>query len=169
MALFGGARDISLFRHLNRELMADVITQQCSFYKFKLEETKVNLYGEAAGEKYFDGPFLFNCLLLRQPEAYAEGDSGIGYAQNIRFSFLRDDLVDASVVMEPGDIIMYYESYFEVDSVKDNQLFVGKDPRYPYSQNPLNPGLDNFGSNISIICTSHYTPADKVQITRERL
>jgi hypothetical protein len=71
--------------------------------------------------------------------------------------------------MEPGDIIMYYEAYFEVDSVKDNQLFVGKDPRYPYNQNPFNPGLEDFGSNISIICTTHYTPADKVQITKERL
>ena len=63
MALFGGARDISLFRHVNRELMADVITQQCSFYKFKLEETKVNIYGEAAEEKFYNGPFLFNVLI----------------------------------------------------------------------------------------------------------
>ena len=28
MALFGGARDISLFRKLNRELLGDIITQQ---------------------------------------------------------------------------------------------------------------------------------------------
>ena len=48
MALYGTQRDISLFRHLNRELMGDIITQQCAFYKFKIEETKVNLYGEAA-------------------------------------------------------------------------------------------------------------------------
>ena len=40
MALFGAERDISLFRHINRELMGDIITQQCSFYKFKIEETK---------------------------------------------------------------------------------------------------------------------------------
>jgi hypothetical protein len=53
--------------------------------------------------------------------------------------------------------------------VNDNQLFVGKDPAYPYSENPLNPGLDNFGTNLSVICTAHYVPADKVQITRERI
>ena len=63
MALFGSARDISLFRHINRELMADIITQQCSFYKYKLEETKVNIYGEAAEEKYYMGPVLLNCLI----------------------------------------------------------------------------------------------------------
>ena len=38
MALYGTQRDISLFRHLNRELMGDIITQQCAFYKFKIEE-----------------------------------------------------------------------------------------------------------------------------------
>jgi hypothetical protein len=64
---------------------------------------------------------------------------------------------------------MWENSYWEIDNTNDNQLFVGKDPAYPNNQNPLNPGLENYGSNISIICTAHYVPADKVQITRERL
>ena len=45
MALFGRARDINLFTTINRELLGDVITQQCSFYKLRLEETTFNLYG----------------------------------------------------------------------------------------------------------------------------
>ena len=59
MALFGGARDISLFRGLNRELIGDIITQQCIYYKFKLNETKVNMYGEAAGAKFYNEPVIF--------------------------------------------------------------------------------------------------------------
>ena len=38
MALYGGQRDISLFRHVNRELIGDVISQQCAYYKYKIEE-----------------------------------------------------------------------------------------------------------------------------------
>jgi len=53
MALFGTQRDISLFRHLNRELLWDIITQQCVFYQLKGDETKVNIYGEASGAKYY--------------------------------------------------------------------------------------------------------------------
>jgi len=64
-ALFAGSRDVSLIRNLNREIMGDIITQQAAFYRYKTEETKVNMYGEAAGEKFFDGPFLFNCLISR--------------------------------------------------------------------------------------------------------
>ena len=168
--MFGRQRDVSLVRKLNRELMGNIITQQAAIYKFKLEETTVNLYGEAAGEKYFDGPFLFNVLLLRQPQNYPEGEIGIGYSQNIRFAFLRDDLKDANVVPEVGDVILYQNGYYIVDSTISNQYFVGKNPDYPNNNsdgtlNPLNPGLEEFGNNLSIICETHYIPADKLSLS----
>lgn len=181
MALFGAQRDISLFRHLNRELMGDIITQQCSFYKFKIEETKVNLYGEAAEEKYYMGPVLLNCLVDRKEQDYPETDLGTDFSWGATFKFLRDDLLDknkdfnvdtaiygADLVPEVGDIILYQEGYYEVDKIISNQYFAGKNPDYPNEANPLNPGLENFGSSISIICETHYVPADKVGITQER-
>mgnify|MGYP007090483056 CR=1 FL=1 len=58
-ALFGSARDISLFRHLNRELLWDIITQQCVYYQLKTNETKVNIYGESSGEKILRGTCSF--------------------------------------------------------------------------------------------------------------
>ena len=61
--MFTRQRDVSLVNSLNRELLGNIITQQAALYQFKLEETKVNIYGEAAGEKYYDGPFLFDCLI----------------------------------------------------------------------------------------------------------
>lgn len=181
MALFGAERDISLFRHINRELMGDIITQQCSFYKFKIEETKINLYGEAAEEKYYMGPVLLNCLVERRDQEYPETDLGTDFDWGATFKFLRDDLLDknkdfnidtdlygADLVPEVGDIIMYNEGYYEVDNIISNQYFAGKNPDYPNEVNPLNPGLENFGSSISVICEAHYVPADKVGITQER-
>jgi hypothetical protein len=169
MARYGSERDISLFRHLNRELMGDIITQQCAIYKYKLDETKVNIYGEAAGEKYYMGPVLFNCLVERRDQEYPETDLGTDFNWGANFKFLRDDLVDSDVVPEVGDIILYEEGYYEVDSIITNQYYMGKNPDYPNSPNPLNPDLDKFGYNVSIICQTHYVPADKVGITRERL
>mgnify|MGYP001553614331 CR=1 FL=1 len=180
-ALFGGSRDISLFRHINRELMGDIITQQCSFYKFKIEETKVNLYGEAAEEKYYMGPVLLNCLVERRDQEYPGTDLGTDFDWGATFKFLRDDLLDknkdfnidtdiygADLVPEVGDIILYQEGYYEIDNIISNQYFIGKNPDYPNSPNPLNPGLEQFGSSISIICETHYVPADKVGIERAR-
>ena len=60
--MFGRSRDVNLIIKFNRELMGDIVNQQSSFYKYKLEQTKVNMYGEASGEKFYDGPFIFNCF-----------------------------------------------------------------------------------------------------------
>ena len=163
--MFGGSRDVSLIRKLNRELLGNIITQQAAFYKYKLQETKVNLYGEAAGVKYYDGPFLFNCLINRADQTYPVSELGVNYQVGITFSFFRDDLVDANVVPEVGDIILYQDAYYGVQSTIINQYFVGKNPDYPNNTNPLNPGLEEFGSNISIICDTYYIPADKVAIS----
>jgi len=169
MALFGSARDVSLFRHINRELLWDIITQQCVFYALKTAETKVNIYGEASGAKYYYDPVLLNVLIERGDASQPISDFGVSYDRPMTFRFLRDDLVDADVLPETGDIIMWYESYWEINNVNNNQLIAGKDPLYPYGENPLNPGLENFGSDWSIICTAHYVPADKVGITKERI
>ena len=168
MALFGSIRDISLFRHINRELLSDIITQQCVYYKLNLEETKVNMYGEASGGRFYGAPVILNALISRDDQTQPVSELGVDFAWNIEFRFFRDDLVDAQVVPEVGDIVMYYERYYEVHTTNANQYFVGKNPDYPYNENPLNPGLENFGTSVSIICQTIYVPADKVGLSKER-
>ena len=170
MAIFTGIRDWSLMRHVNRELLGNVITQQAAFYQYKLEETKVNIYGEAAAEKFYNGPFLFNCLIDRSDEEYAENEEGIQFNQPINFYFLRDDLKDANIVPEVGDIVLYQEEYYGVDSTVAYQYWGGKNPDYPNNDsdgtpNPLNPNLQLFGNNVSILVSTYYIPADKVAIS----
>tara|TARA_Y100000592_G_scaffold48007_1_gene76133 strand:+ start:1316 stop:1915 length:600 start_codon:yes stop_codon:yes gene_type:complete len=197
MALFGTQRDVSLFRHMSRELMADIITEQCGYYKYKLEETKINLYGEAAEEKFYMGPVLLNCLVERTDNVYPETDLGTDYDKAVQFSFLRDDLLGAGeefnkfdnkgnsytglpgtgygadLVPQVGDIITYNGGYYEVHEVISNQYFAGKNPDYPNNPNVINlangPGdLSEYGSNISIICKTHYVQADKLGLTQAR-
>ena len=168
--MFTGQRDVSLVRKFNRELMGNIITQQAAFYQFKMEETKVNIYGEAAGEKYYNGPFLFNCLINRENQNYNMGDDGVEYLQGIEFYFFRDDLVDKNIVPLVGDIILYQEAYYGVQGTVANQYWGGKNPAYPNNDsdgtaNPLNPGLNEFGNNLSILCSTYYIPADKVAIS----
>tara|TARA_Y100000996_G_C22551323_1_gene653784 strand:- start:1010 stop:1525 length:516 start_codon:yes stop_codon:yes gene_type:complete len=165
MAMFTTQRDMSLVRKLNRELMGNIITQQCSVYQFKLEETKVNLYGEADQEKYYDGPFIFNVLINRTNEQYAENIEGVQFGQPIEFYFFRDDIKDADILIRVGDIILYQESYYGVQSTVANQYWGGKNPSYPNNINPLNPGLENYGNNLSVLVSTYYIPADKVAIS----
>ena len=169
-AMFARQRDVSLVRHLNREVMGNIITQQAAFYQFKLEETKVNLYGEAAAEKFYNGPFLFNCLINRGAQEYPENTEGIQFEQSIDFYFLRDDLVDANVVPDVGDIILYQEGYYGVQGTIANQYWSGKNPDYPNNDsdgvdNPLNPNLQLFGTNLSVLVSTYYILADKPGIS----
>jgi hypothetical protein len=77
-----------------------------------------------------------------------------------------DDLKDGNVFLEVGDIILYQEKYYGVDSTVSNQYFAGKDPSYPNNENPLNPGLEEFGNNLSVLVYCYYTPSDKVNISQ---
>ena len=53
----------------------EVIKQEMD--KYKLEETKVNLYGEAAGAKYYYPPVLLACLISHQPQEYPDDEFGV--------------------------------------------------------------------------------------------
>ena len=173
MALYGGARDISLFRHINRELMHDIISQQVVYRKYDLVETKVNIYGEAATGRAFKEPILLYALIERGDETSPISDEVGSISQNLTFRFLRDDLKDIELVCEQGDIIQWKDLYYEVDNTVVNQYFVGKNPDYPNTDssgnNPLETGLEDFGTSLSIICSTHYVPADRVGIDKQRL
>ena len=195
MALFGQARDISMFRYVNRELMGNIISQQAAFYKLRLNQTNFNMYGEAAEQKYYDGPILLYTLIDLPDQEWSTDDLGVNWNWKPTFKFLRDDLLNkledynedtiygANLVPQPGDIILYETAYYEVTSTNAAQYFVGKDPDYPNTPQPSNPpgatyplpsplwnpGLDEFGYNVSIICQTAYIPADKVGITFERM
>ena len=190
MALFGEARDISFFRHVNRELMGNIISQECSFFKLRLDQTNFNMYGEAAESKYYTGPILLYALIENPNQTQPTDDMGVTLDWQPTFKFLRDDLIGklqgdnnypdtfnedtiygANLVPQIGDIIYYQTAYFEVHATNAAQFFVGKDPEYPNNPQPpgFNPGLEYFGWNTSITCETHYVPADKVGISLERM
>ena len=173
MALFGGSRDVSLFRKLNRELIGNIMSQEIVFYKCDVIETKTNMYGEASSGRVFGQPILLNSVIEVGDQTAPIQDDLVGFNWPVTFKFLRDDLVDANLVPEIGDYIMWQNAYWEIDNENMVQFFTGKDPDYPYyddnGNNPLNPGLQNFGYNVSVICIAHYVPADRVGIDKQRL
>jgi hypothetical protein len=173
MALFGQARDISMFRYINRELMQNIISQQVVFYKYKVAETKVNMYGESSEGRNFVDPVILFALIETSNFNYPVSDLGVDFNWSVTYKFLRDDLVDNNVYPEIGDIIMFQNGYWEIDNVNTTQFFVGKDPEYPYldaaGNNPYETDLGQFGYNVSVICTSHYVPSDRLNIELSRL
>lgn len=160
--LFGSNRDFDLLVNINRELLKDIVEQEILYHKLSLEDTEANLYGEALQKSYWNAVKL-NCLITRGDQVVDIQEFGPDLGREASFAFLRPDLEDVSVVPEVGDIIQWHRDFYEVDTVRENQLFVGRDKSY----NLTNYGK-NFGSSISIIVDCHLTRADRVGIAEVR-
>ena len=157
--LFGSSRDFNLMTKLSRELIKDVVEQEVLYHKISLEDTDVNLYGEAMQKSYFNAVKL-NCLITRGDQVVDIQEFGPDLGREASFAFIRQDLVDASVVAEVGDVLQWHNDFYEVDTVRENQLFVGRDSGYN-----LASYANNFGSSVSIIVDCHLTRADRVGIS----
>lgn len=163
MGMFGSTRDIATFKIFTRELVEDIVSQEIGYYKVKLGDTQANVYGEAIN-RYYIGPVLIPCLIVRGDFTRDLEDFAFDTKRDVEFRFFKDHLIEANVVPEVGDKIMYNESYYEVSNVNENQQILGKDPDYTYSD-----GAAGFGQSYSIILFGHYASPDKLGITKERL
>ena len=161
--MFGSTRDVATFKIFTKEIVEDIVSQQVGYYKIKLSDTPINVYGEAL-TKYYIGPVLIPTLIVRGEFTRQGTDYGPDTMRSIDFRFFKDHLIEADVVPEVGDVIMYNEAYYEVNNMNENQLILGKDPDYAYST-----PVDNFGQSYSIILTCHYSSPDKLGIAKERL
>src|SRR6056300_1212497 len=157
--LFGSNRDFNLLTKINRELLSDIIEQEILYSKYSLTETTANLYGEAL-EKIFQTPVKLNCLITRGDQVVTVDEMGPDLNREASFAFLRSDLESSIIIPEVGDILNWQENFYEVDTVRENQLFVGRDNNYN-----LTDYGNKFGKSVSIIVDCHLTRADRVGIT----
>ena len=152
-------RDVNLITRVSRELVGDIqnskdglINQTVVIYKPSLQESAINMYGESAGgnKAYKDGVQMA-ALIEADDFDFNEDVFGIDSNQSATFSFLRQSFIDASMVLEAGDLIDWNYAYFEVGSINENQLIGGM-----------------FDQNFSIIASAFLIRKSSVQIERVR-
>jgi hypothetical protein len=160
MALFGGQRDVSLVRSLNKELLHRFIDTEVLVYKLNLNATTSNIY-EESDAKVYNQPILVYSLATVDDTVWTTEEYGSDVTQNASFAFLRDDLVTLDAHVEIGDIIEYRSRFFEIDAIEENQNWVGKNPDNWF-------GGDTFGYSVSIICQAHMTRQSIVNIVQNR-
>ena len=158
MSLFGGSRDISLFNSVSKELINDIIQTEVGYYKFVLERTTSNVYGESTGKVFYE-PVRIACLMKKEDQAWSADDFGSDVDQNIDFRFLKKELKDINLVPEVGDILLFKNNFYEIDTRVENQLILGKDPDYAIST-----GATDFGNSHSIILTGHLSTVEKLNL-----
>ena len=158
MALFGKSRDISLFNSVNGELINDIIQTEVAYYKFALEQTTSNVYGESMGKNYYE-PMKIACLINKDDQTWSSDDFGSDMNQIITFSFLKNELKEINLFVDVGDILLYRNNFFEIDNKNENQLILGKDSDYSMSTETT-----DHGSSFSIIVTAHQSRVEKLNL-----
>ena len=152
-------KDINLITRVTKELVGDkqnnkdgLINQEVVIYKPSLQESATNMYGEAdAGNRIYKNGVQMNCIINADDFDYNEDEFGASNNQNATFSFLRQSFIDASMVLELGDLINWNFGYFEVGSINENQLIGGM-----------------FDQNYSVVATAFLVRKSSLQIERVR-
>lgn len=161
MALYGSARDASLIRSVNKELINKQVDTEIGYFKLKLDSSRTNIYNEADTKVYY-APQRISCLVALDDKTRISDDFGIDLTRTAQFAFLRDTLVERNLVAEVGDIIQYDKDYFEIDNIRDGQYWSGRNPSKDIG---YTEGLrGEFGYSVSVICEAHITRRSSLNI-----
>lgn len=149
-AYYGGARDISLFRSINKELFGKIVQTELDIFKKSIYETETNLYGESLNKVYFPGVRLA-CKIILEEQMSQYDENNMDIAQNAQFKFIRDELKEKDIYLEIGDIIHWNDAYWEIDGLSQSKYFMGRNPE-------TNKTIGNYwGWNIGVNVTTHQT------------
>ena len=131
---FFNDRDVERFQEFNKELIGNPYTDQDGIvnsivyvYKVSEQDTKVNMYGEAASGKFYKPGVKLAALVAQDPAETFNSEYGHDKKTNATFNFLRKSLTEISFVLEPGDIIDWFDNYWEIQSLNDSQMVGGRD------------------------------------------
>ena len=126
-------KDIDTFNKFNKELVGDLYTgkdgiiyQPVVIYKVSAYDTEINMYGESAGGKVFKSGVQVACLITADEQTTTTDEFGPDLQQTGIFSFVRQSLVDISLVLEHGDIVDWNSGYWEISSINESQLVGGQ-------------------------------------------
>ena len=155
---FLSTRDNDFFHKVNKELLGDslrgkdgIIDQEVTIYQLDVTETPTDMYGESASGKSWRPGVNLNCLIDAEDFDFNTDEFGADRQQNATFSFLRDSVLEAKIVISIGDVINWNYAYFTISSLNENQL-IG--------------GMQN--QNFSVIATGYLTRLSSLGIENVR-
>jgi len=150
MPRFALQRDINFFKSISRELVDVVIENTVVLYKLIIEDSKTNLYGESLSKTYYQGVET-TAIPNRDQTQFNYEDFGPDGDQDVVFRFNRFTLEEKEIYPEVGDIVYHNDAYFEIDTVREDQLIGGRPEE-----------------KFSIVCQTFMTRRSTIQ-TEERV
>ena len=150
--------DRDFMDRVNNELVGDltsnqdgIINQTIVIYQHSIQETKTNMYGEAAADKLYKPGVQIAALITADDFDFNTDEFGPDLRQNATFAILRQSLIDADVRPELGDVIDWNLGHWEVSNMNENQLVGG-----------------DYNNNWSVVLSAFLIRRSNLQIERVR-
>jgi hypothetical protein len=150
---FFSARDLKVINSFNGELLGDIIQTTVIIFKVAVNETKVNVYGEAdpnTGITFHPG-IKVSSLIDRAEISTEYNNFGPSRKQDVIFKFRENVLKEVNLFPQVGDIILFNERYHEIDNVVQEQFLGGIEQK-----------------SHSIICNTHYSKLSKINLVNRQ-
>lgn len=143
---FNSPRDYNLMIRLNQEILNKVIDVNVIIFKLNAQESVTNVYGESTSKARYT-PIQIPCLIDRSESAVLSDNGTVDVEQEVRFAFLRYELISRDIYPEIGDIVYYDRQFYEINNVPENQLYASQE-HY----------------NHQVMCIAHLTKKSALQI-----
>ena len=99
------------------------------------------------------------CLIERDDQAWSSDDFGSDINQSIKFNFLKKELKEINLIHEIGDLLLFRNNFYEVDSKTETQLILGRDPDFAISTETT-----DHGDSFSILLNTHISRVEKLNL-----
>lgn len=181
MPKFFNANDLSFIKTIAEEVIDYVSEQSIVLFKVSVGESKTNLYGESIG-KVYHAPTILMARVERDATTTDYDGFGGDKRSVAKFSFnkerlrpssyniprIRDisgSLVPASAIQneqygypEIGDIILFNDTYFEIDNIESQKLVGGS----PQTYDKVSGSFED--SQAYLVCSAVSVRRSQVQI-----
>jgi hypothetical protein len=121
---FLSQQDYNTILKINKEYINEVLDISVIVYKIHESLTKTNSYGEAPKKTWREGVSI-PCRYHRDQTVTTSEGGTVSVSQRAQFFFLRQECNDRGIYPEPGDIVEFDSSYYEIENTNENQIIVG--------------------------------------------
>lgn len=125
MPLFNNDRDSKFARHIQKEMVNRIASIEVALYKIIHEQSRGGIYMEM-NDKTFADPVRLYCSPKIGYKEMDPSEYGMDSQKTAEFSFLPDNLKEADVVVEEGDIIEYDDRFYQVSKVSSDIYWSGR-------------------------------------------
>lgn len=166
MPLFGSRRDSRFMQSINKEILDRITGMEILLYKINVDQTPSDFYDDATQKTYYE-PIVLGAHISKQDVQSEETELGlVEGTQSVVFGFLRETLETMQVVLQIGDIIKWDSGFYEIDNVRKENYWWGRNPDQFVAAD--RGAVDPQGWAYSVIVETHRSTSTVVNISNAR-